>query len=603
MSQDRARRLVDLYLEAGALGAEERGALVERIRADEPGLASDLEDLLKARGAGPVSERLSRQYGSEVDPQISLGDAGEGDSDFTSDVVERLAEHSPASGRYKLKGEIARGGQGAILRVWDEDLRRNLAMKVILGSADGSSTEAIRPDAVRATTPAVDSRTLARFLEEAQVTGQLDHPGIVPVHELGLDSQGGVYFTMRLVKGEHLGAILEKVRHGEGGWNRTRALGTLLKACEALAYAHDKGVIHRDLKPSNIMVGRFGEVYVMDWGLARVLGSDDGRDLRLREVPPEPTSSLQTVRKDASDPDSPLITMDGHVVGTPAYMSPEQANGNVAAMGPTSDVYAMGAILYQLIAGHPPFMSPGAALNNYAIWARVQEGAPPDVRNEAPRAPVELVAICEKAMSREQSDRYSTVIELADDLRSFVEGRVVQAYEEGALAELRKWVLRNRFLAGLVGVVIVLLTLAAGVFGSVQGRLREASDAIARAEGGKLIRAAAEKLKALEADVVEERNGRMWPATSELVEVYQDWLQRAEEEVIGLDVHFGALTELRKRALPRSAVERDAEMRSHSRYNEYRLMETALQSLQRAQDVREGKAPFEPFELPPGDHA
>ena len=129
-------------------------------------------------------------------------------------------------------------------------------------------------------------RVLGRFLEEAQITGQLDHPGIVPVHELGLDPAGRVFFTMRLVKGRTLQEIIQLVHDGKEGWTFTRAVHVLLKICEAMAYSHAKRVIHRDLKPANIMVGRFGEVYVMDWGLARVLGKEDKRDIRLKRLDP-----------------------------------------------------------------------------------------------------------------------------------------------------------------------------------------------------------------------------------------------------------------------------------------------------------------------------
>ena len=146
---------------------------------------------------------------------------------------------------------------GAILKVWDEDLRRHLAMKVVIGRGENASAgDDPRPDPMQ----------IARFLEEAQVTGQLDHPGIVPVHELGLDSNGRAFFTMKLVQGRDLEAIFDLVFEAKEGWNETRALGVILKVCEAMAYAHAKCVIHRDLKPANIMVGDYGEVFVMDWG-------------------------------------------------------------------------------------------------------------------------------------------------------------------------------------------------------------------------------------------------------------------------------------------------------------------------------------------------
>src|SRR5262245_47103511 len=189
-----------------------------------------------------------------------------------SDVLERLLRRSSAFTRYEIESEVARGGMGAILRVRDVDLRRVLAMKVVLNRGDVADAS---PEATRART-----RLLGRFLDEAQVTGQLDHPGIVPVHELGLDREGRVYFTMRLVAGRDLEKIFELVRAGQEGWSTTRAVGALLKVCEAVAYAHSKGVVHRDLKPANVMVGRFGEVYVMDWGLARVLDGGEARDVR-----------------------------------------------------------------------------------------------------------------------------------------------------------------------------------------------------------------------------------------------------------------------------------------------------------------------------------
>jgi len=335
----------------------------------------------------PLSERIRAQYGPGVDPKISL-DAQDPDaapSDFSSEVLSRLA--SRGAGRYRLKGEVARGGQGAVLRVWDDELHRNLAMKVTLGRLSGSSPPAGAPpgaaagDAAAAgagpageppTQPAAP-RTVSRFLEEAQITGQLDHPGIVPVHELGLDSQGRVFFTMKLVKGEDLGKVFARVHAGEPGWSVTRVLSLLLRVCEAMAYAHSKRVIHRDLKPTNVMVGRYGEVYVMDWGLARVLDREDDKDVRVRPQAAPSVTEVQSERRQraAADPDSPLVTMDGDIVGTPAYMSPEQACGRLDAMGPASDVYALGAMLYHLLAGRMPYVTPGAQVNNYAIWSRV----------------------------------------------------------------------------------------------------------------------------------------------------------------------------------------------------------------------------------------
>jgi len=383
-----------------------------------------------------------------------LAQRSDGAKDFAGDVLRRLTERKEGHARYRLVGEIDHGGQGAILRVWDEDLQRPLAMKTMLGRLSKTGD-----------TPPAASRALARFLEEAQVTGQLDHPGVVPVHELGLDAEGRVYFTMKLVRGENLKAVYEKVAEGREGWTEARALGVLLKVCEAMSYAHAKGVIHRDLKPGNVMVGRYGEVHVMDWGLARVMGQEDRRDLRISEQPA--VSQVITERSKHADgsADSPLVTMDGHVVGTPSYMPPEQALGKVDEIGPHSDVYALGAMLYHLLARHAPYVKPGMKLSNYAIWYKAQEGPPDPLHERSPRAPTELVAICEKAMAHDWHERYPDMGALAEDLRAYLEHRVVRAYRVGAWIELRKWIERNRALATASAAAAVALVAGFGVRG------------------------------------------------------------------------------------------------------------------------------------------
>jgi len=361
-----------------------------------------------------------------------------------SDALSRIQASTPPSERYRLEGEVARGGMGVIQRVWDESLRRAVARKILGKGPSGSDSRQSDP------------RSVGRFLEEAQVTAQLEHPGIVPVHELGLDGEGKLYFTMRLVKGEDLHRIFEHVRTGAQGWNVTRALHALLRVCEAMTFAHKKGVLHRDLKPANVMVGRFGEVYVMDWGLARILDAPDRKDVRLA---PETRSTVHTYREDleGGTHDSPLVTMDGDVVGTPAYMSPEQARGALEEIGPTSDVYAVGAMLYHLLAGHVPYVSPGRRASPHAIWRWVLDGPPAPLLRRAPGTPPELVAIVEHAMARERSARYDSMEALADDLRAYLELRVVRAHRTGAWIEFRKWILRNRLAATSLGLLVLVL--------------------------------------------------------------------------------------------------------------------------------------------------
>ncbi len=440
------------------------------------GLRWVLEEAGLSVGPRSLADRIQEKYGSGVDPDVSL-DAGEGGKPPPDALLRRLAEHSLKTSRYQPRGEIARGGMGAILKVWDEDLRRHLAMKVVLGKAESGDT------------PPVDRRVLARFLEEAQATGQLDHPGIVPVHELGLDSDGRVYFTMKLVKGRDLRAIFELVFEEKVGWNETRALGVLLKVCEAMAYAHEKGVIHRDLKPTNVMVGDFGEVFVMDWGLARVLGRKDTHDIRL-QVEGTPLTSIKTERREEREgtPDSPLFTMDGDIVGTPAYMPPEQARGEVERLSPRSDVYSIGAMLYHLLARQVPYVPPGARFTNRTVLARVVEGPPTPLHAIRKDVPSELEALCEKAMARDPEQRYRDTSVLAEDLAAYIENRVVRAYETGAIAEARKWILRNQGLAAASAAAV--LALVAGVVTSLSYATRadeKASEAKRNAtEAGRL---------------------------------------------------------------------------------------------------------------------
>ncbi len=308
----------------------------------------------------------------------------------------------------------------------------------------------------------------------------------MPVHELGLDAAGRVYFTMKLVKGEDLKAVFEHVHAGLEDWNQVRALNVTLRVCEAVAFAHSKNVVHRDLKPANVMVGRFGEVYVMDWGLARVLGREDKHDLRLRPEAVTSASVVRTERREQRDstPDSPLVTMDGDVVGTPSYMPPEQARGQLDKLGPHSDVYSIGAMLYQLVTGRLPYVPAEGRVSQHTILAAVLRGPPESVESLAPRTPPELVAIIEKAMEREIAARYPTTSALADDLRAYLDGRVVAVYETGAWAETRKWIQRNRALATAAAAVVLAMigALYANQLRIEQSMLRATESELARKE-------------------------------------------------------------------------------------------------------------------------
>ncbi|MCB9914445.1 MAG: protein kinase [Planctomycetes bacterium] len=380
------------------------------------------------------------------------------ESEFTRALMDTLGRRAGTFARYTHVAEVARGSQGAIEQVWEEDLRRHLAMKRLLRLELGFEGA-----------PPVDpspkpSRRLARFLAEAQVTGQLSHPGIPPVHELGLDDHGWPFFTMPLVRGRTLAEALREHHADREPWTSARFLGVLLKACDAVAYAHSKGVVHRDLKPSNLMLGRYGEVYVMDWGLAHVAGRGHQPDVRLQDLPLDPGTWVRTDRADSRpDGDSALFTMDGDVVGTPAYMSPEQAAGNLAEISERSDVYALGAMLYHFLAGGPPYAD-GEQRAQRDVVGRILSGPPTPLRALAPGAPAELVAVCERAMAYSSARRYVDVAALAEDLHAYLDLRPVSAHAPGLWHTLKLAVRRHAAVSTTAAIAAGVLLAASLVF-------------------------------------------------------------------------------------------------------------------------------------------
>lgn len=473
--------------ETGAPTPESDGSSSED--AGEPGDSTDSGGSSESGQDGPFRYRLRKRYGPAIDPHISLGpttttqpvpaadpaatkdDLEDEDEQLPSQKrIERLEKLMPAEYRYKFKREIGRGGMGAVLEVRDRDLDRRLAMKVIAGRGTNPS------DGVP-----TDRGKIARFLEEAQITGQLSHPGIVPVHEIGMDARGRLFFTMRLVKGHDLKEVFAAI-HGEttddpslSGWTLNRALSSVLRVCETMAFAHSNGVIHRDIKPSNIMVGSFGETYVMDWGLAKLLNRKDTRNLRVLTDEDASGSFVRTDRAAEADmdPDSPLVTMDGTVVGTPAYMAPEQAKGETDKIGPKSDIYSAGALLYHLLTGRAPYAEPEGRQNPHVVLMKVLAGPPPRIHKLRKGVPSELCAIAEKAMSYGRKQRYETMLELAEDLQAYLEGRVVTAYQTGSVAEFKKWVERNKAFAAVIAFAMLAIMVTVGRIGYIQNKNNE----------------------------------------------------------------------------------------------------------------------------------
>lgn len=446
-------------------------------------------------------------------------------------VLERLARLRPGAAKYELRGEIGRGGMGVVQRVWDDSLKRELAMKTVHASFGLAREQA-----------------LARFVEEAQILAQLDHPAIVPIHDLGVDEHGRPFFVMKLVVGRDLGSIFTLAREEREGWSTTRALDVLLRVCEAVGYAHRKGVVHRDLKPSNVMVGDLGEVYVMDWGIARVLRDGAGPTLE----------TVRTLPLESGAHDG-LNTGDGVIVGTVAYMAPEQARGELSEVNSRSDVYALGAMLYELLAGRAPYAQPGASSRQLLL--SLLAGPPEPLARAAPKAPPELIAIAEQALSRDASKRYADLAEVALELRAYLEGRVVRAHRTGSWAELVKWVHRNRALA-LVSAAATLSTLV----------------------GAALIVAKARELRMLAADMslladiaehdeLERQIDELWPLEADIAPRLEAWIERATALVSGRsarsDTPSGlaacreALERVRARAAPITPAEIERDRREH----------------------------------------
>ncbi len=307
--------------------------------------------------------------------------------------------------KYRLVGRVGSGGMATVFEVEDTELDRHVALK-ILGSAD------------------VESSRAERLLNEARVLAALEHPNLVPIHDVGVLADGRVFYVMKLVRGERL-----------DGWAvRGRPLAETLRlfsrVCEAVAFAHAHGVIHRDLKPENVLVGAFGEALVVDWGLARTATPAESDAAAASSAAPR----LLT----------PKSTRDGEVLGTPAYMAPEQARGETGRVDARSDVYALGGVLFFLLTGRPPDHGSG----------RHRDGCSP--RSIAASVPRRLDAVCTKALAVDPADRYPDGGELAADVGRFLDGAAVAAYHEGLLERAWRFVGRHRLVLALVAAYVVM---------------------------------------------------------------------------------------------------------------------------------------------------
>jgi WD40 repeat protein/serine/threonine protein kinase len=402
-------------------GLESRDTLLAAMQAQ----AARTFDSERALVEGLIDRLSGRpRAGDAAAPLPETDDAGALPS--TADAKSDTAVSAPSAaapgerrGSFAIIKPHAQGGLGQVSIAHDEKLRRQVALKEI--RADRAADPYLRQ----------------RFVTEAEITGQLEHPGIVPVYTLDEDASGRPYYAMRFIQGRTLAEAIRDYHAHPAPLVFRELLKRFVTICQTIAYAHSKSVIHRDLKPANVMLGEYGETLVVDWGLAKQLASaaSPGRSAAPRGMALD-ASLVSTCGSELG------LTTAGQVLGTPGYMSPEQAAGHSQEIGPATDVYALGAILYEILAGRKPYADAG---NVAEILRRVATGVPPHPPSQlAGGIPAALEAVCRKAMAHSAADRYAAPQELAGDIDKWLADEPVSCYEDPFSARLARWARRHR---------------------------------------------------------------------------------------------------------------------------------------------------------------
>lgn len=403
--------------------------------------------------------RIGRPSGESTTDSTALHAGSPRATTEPTRTIAASDDHAPfepprvrTSDRFRVLRPHARGGLGQVYVARDNELGRQVALKEIL--ADKAAHPALRQ----------------RFMLEAEINGNLEHPGIVPVYGLGTYADGRPFYAMRFIEGDSLKEAIERFHTSRltDGSKSNRAFDSLefrqllrrfVDVCNAVGYAHSRGVLHRDLKPANVMLGQYGETLIIDWGLAKATGRVDQLDAHPTNIPLSPLSGSSLEQTEA-----------GAMLGTPAFMSPEQANGQIDELGSATDLYSLGATLYNLLTGRPPVVGPDIA----EVLARVRDGRLDPPRSVVPEIPRPLEAVCLKALSLRPDDRYPTAKSLADDVERWLADEAVTAANEPWLDRLRRWSRRHRLLVAVAATATLASLAGLGVVAAVQTNARNA---------------------------------------------------------------------------------------------------------------------------------
>jgi serine/threonine protein kinase len=415
---DKVKPLGQLLVEQGALRGDNRELIETLVSRHLDRHGQDVEKSLAVLTVDtPIRDDLRRLGDNDVQASIARLPTPTGSNAGMAQAPSFAPARPTAELRYRIVRPHGRGGLGEVFVARDLELDRDVALKEI------------RPE------HAQDVHNRARFVREAETTGKLEHPGVVPVHGLGSYADGRPFYAMRFIQGETLKDAINTHHEGKGSWNLRSLLRHFVAVCNTIAYSHSRGVLHRDLKPANIMLGRYGETVIVDWGLAKLLSDSPSRQTG--------DSTIDVALIDAALKPGlveGIQTQAGATLGTPAYMSPEQALGRPDLLGPASDIYSLGATLYEVLTGRAPVEDKHTA----EALRKVQLGEwlpPRRVKSEVPAA---LDAICCKAMALKPEARYATALELAADVERWLADEPVSVYRDPVLVRLSRWARKHR---------------------------------------------------------------------------------------------------------------------------------------------------------------